>query len=203
MINYCKNNEEKNFLKEGINLYITKSFNENIPYRAIIVENTSNENKLVTANLQCKGGKNCCFYCDEVASENDIKVDKYLKSKETIAIIIMYYNRSSRFEISLALSNGVKDPVYNHAVFDEKGEDINDRGLKQYVLEKDENSYYIGIDNSGQLCYKVKLILEQVKINNGPFEGQTTPIFEIEPKERKVFESLVLGENPTFEFALA
>ena len=138
MINYCKNNEVKNPLKDGINLYITKSFNENIPYRAIIVENTSNENKLVTANLQCKGGKNCCFYCDEVASENDIKVDKYLKSKETIAIIIMYYNRSSRFEISLALSKGVKDPVYNHAVFDEKGEDINEWGLKQYVLEKDE-----------------------------------------------------------------
>ena len=41
MINYCKNNEEKNPLKDGTNLYITKSFNENIPYRAIIVENTS------------------------------------------------------------------------------------------------------------------------------------------------------------------
>ena len=153
--------------------------------------------------MQCKGGKNCCFYCDDVASEDDIKVVKYLKSKEAIAIIIMYYNISSRFEITLALSKGVKDPVYNHAVFDKKGEDINDRGLKQYVLQKDENSYYIGIDNSGQLCYKLKLILEQVKVNSGPFKGQTTPIFEIEPNERKVFELLVLGEDPTFEFALA
>ena len=203
MIDYCKSNGKKNPEINGIHLYYTKSFKEIIPYRTYMVENTSNENYSVTFNLKCKGGKNCCFYCDDVASEDDIKVVKYLKSKETSVIIVMYYNISTRFEFDLKICKCEKDPVYNHAVFEEKGEDINDRGLKQYIMEKDENSYYIGIDNSGQLYYKLKLILEQVKINSGPFKGQTTPIFEIKPNERKVFELLVLGEDPTFEFALA
>ena len=147
--------------------------------------------------------KNCCFYCDEVASEGDIKVIKNVKPKETIAIIVMYYNLSSRFEFDFSLFKGIIYLVYSQAVFNEEGDDINDRGLKQYVLEKDENSYYIGIDNSSQLFYKLKLILVQAKVNRGPFKGQATPIFEIKPKERKVFELLVLDENPTFEFALA
>ena len=135
--------------KKGVNVYITKSFNEDIPYKTIIAENTTNENYSFIASLRCRGNKSCCFYCDEIASEDDIEVVKLLKANETIAIIVMYYNISSRFKIDydIADEKKVKDSIYNHAVFDVEGEDINDNGLKQYILEKGEDYYYIGIEN--------------------------------------------------------
>ena len=74
--------------------------------------------------------------------------------------------------------------------------------MKQYILEKGEDYYYIGIENLSQLNYKLKLILEQLIVNNGPFKGQTTPIFELNPNERKVFELFVLDENPSIKFDL-
>jgi hypothetical protein len=207
VIDYCKKKEKANPQKNGVNVYVTKSFNKDIPYKVLTFENTSNNTFAVTVGIECKGSKSCCFYCDDVATESDTKVVKYVKGKETISIIIMYHSLSSLFNFNCTITEAKeqKDPVYNHAVFDEEGEEIDENGkLKQYILEKDDDSYYIGIDNTSTQKLKLKLFLEGLKVNTGPFKGQTSPVFEINPNERKVFEVLIITDDDiSFRFDFA
>ena len=207
VINYCKKKEKANPQKNGVNVYVTKSFNKDIPYKVLTFENTSNNNYDVTVSIECKGEKSCCFYCDDVAKETDLKVVKGVGPKETIAVIIMYHSLSSLFNFNCTISDSKdkKDPIYNHAVFDEEGEAIDDKGkLIQYILEKDDESYYIGIDNSSASKLKLKLVLEGLKVNDGPFKGQTSPVFELNPNERKVFDVLIVSDDDiTFKFDFA
>ena len=207
VIDYCKKKEKANPQKNGVNVYVTKSFNKDIPYKVLTFENTSNNNYAVTVGIECKGSKSCCFYCDDIASENDLQVIKNLNAKQTVAVIIMYHSLSSLFNFNCTISDAKdkKDPVYNHPVFNEEGEAIDDKGkLTQYILEKDDDSYYIGIDNSSTQKLKLKLILEGLKVNDGPFKGQTTPVFELNSKERKVFDVLICSDDDiTFKFDFA
>ena len=207
IIDYCKKKEKSHPQNNGVNVYVTKSFNEDIPYKVLTFENTSNKNYAVTVYIESKGSKSCCFYCDEVASENDTKVTKNVKAKETIAVIIMYHSFYSLFNFHATISDSKepKDPIYNHPVFDEEGEAIDYKGeLTQYILEKDDDSYYIGIDNSSSQKLKLKLILEGLKVNDGPYKGQTTPVFELNSKERKIFDVLICREDDiTFQFDYA
>ena len=119
----------------------------------------------------------------------------------------MYHSFSSLFNYSIIIkkTEKKKDSISSHAVFDEEPEEVNDNGeLKQYTLSKDNESYYIGIDNSGIKKYHLKLILEGLEVNDGPFKGQTEPIFELNPNERKFFDVLIKSEEDvTFEFGLA
>jgi len=72
--------------------------------------------------------------------------------------------------------------------------------LIQYILEKDD-SYYIGIDNSRAAKLKLKLALEGLKVNDGPFKRQSAPVFELNPNERKVFDALIVSNDDiTFKF---
>ena len=207
VIDYCKKKEKPNPQKNGVNVYVTKSFNKDIPYKVLTFENTSNKNYAITVGIEYKGTKSCCFYCDEVASENDTKVVKNIKAKETITVIIMYHSLTSLFNFNCTITDAKeeKDPVYNHAVFNEEGEAIDDKGkLKQYILEKDDDSYYIGIDNSSSQKLKLKLLLEGLKVNDGPYKGQTAPVFELNGGERKVFDVLIVGDDDVsfnFDFA--
>ena len=207
VIDYCKKKEKVNPQKNGVNVYVTKSFNIDIPYKVLTFENTSNKNYAVTVGIECKGIKSCCFYCDDVATENDMKVVKNVNAKQTIAIIIMYHSYSSLFNFNCTISDAKeqKDPIYNHAVFDEEGEAIDEKGkLTQYILEKDDDSYYIGIDNSSTQKLKLKLVLEGLKVNDGPFKGQTTPVFELQPNKRMVFDVLIVSDDDiTFKFDFA
>ncbi len=198
LIDYCKKKEKPNKQKNGVNVYVTQSFNKDLPYKVLTLENTSNNDYSAIVGIECKGPKNCCFYCDEAATENDIKAVKKLNGKQTIAIIIMYHNLSSLFNFNLIITDSKKekDPIYNHPVFDEEGEAIDEKGeLKQYFLEKDDESYYIGIDNSSNSKYKLKLELEGLKIKYGPYKGQKAPVFELNINERKVFEVITCNED--------
>ena len=207
VIDYCKKKEKANPQKNGVNVYVTKSFNKDIPYKVLTFENTSSKSYDVTVGIECKGEKSCCFYCDEVATENDIKVVKNINPKETIAVIIMYHSLSSLFNFNCTISDSKdkKDPIYNHAVFDEEAEAIDDKGkLNQYILEKDDDSYYIGIDNTSNSKLKLKLVLEGLKVSEGQFKGQTTPVFELNPNERKVFEVIICSDDDiSFKFDFA
>ena len=207
VIDYCKKKEKPNPQKNGVNVYVTKSFNKDIPYKVLTFENTSNNDYAVTVGIECKGSKSCCFYCDDIATEKDLNVVKNVKAKETIAVIIMYHSLSSLFNFNCTISDAKekKDPVYSHPVFDEEGEAIDDKGkLTQYILEKDDDSYYIGIDNSSSQKLKLKLVLEGLKVNDGPFKGQTTPIFELNANQRKVFDVLIVSDDDiSFKFDFA
>ena len=207
VIDYCKKKEKANPQKNGVNVYVTKSFNKDIPYKVLTFENTSNNNYAVTVGIEFKGEKSCSFYCDDVATESDIKVIKNINAKQTTTVIIMYHTLSSLFNFNCTISDAKdqKDPIYNHAVFDEEGEAIDDKGkLTQYILEKDDDSYYIGIDNSSSQKLKLKLILEGLKVNDGPYKGQTLPVFELKPNERKVFDVLIISDDDiSFKFDFA
>ena len=207
VIDYCKKKEKANPQKNGVNVYVTKSFNKDIPYKVLTFENTSNNNYAVTVGIECKGSKSCCFYCDDIATESDIQVIKNVNAKQTVAVIIMYHSLSSLFNFNCTISDAKekKDPIYNHPVFNEEAEAIDDKGkLTQYILEKDDDSYYIGIDNASTQKLKLKLILEGLKVNEGPFKGQTTPVFELNGKERKVFDVLICSDDDiTFKFDFA
>ena len=200
-INYCLKYEEPNPQKNGVNVYITKSFSENIPYKVIVFENKRNNNYDIKVGLEFKEKKECCFYCDDIATESDLQVIKNLNAKKTIAIIIMNYTKDSCFTFNCNIDEAKEkiDPIYNHSVFNEEGEAIDDEGkLKQYALEKDDESYYIGIENLTTKKLKLKLILDGLKINDGPFKGETKPVFEINSKERKVFEALICSDDDIF-----
>ena len=207
IIDYCKKKGEKESKSHGINVYGIKSFNGELPYKVIALENNSNNNYSATVNLKCKGSKSCCFYCDDVGTENDNNVTKNLNGKQTIAFIIMYHNMSSLFDFDYCITDATEhnDPIYNHPVFDEEAEVIDDKGnFKQYSLEKDDDSYYIGIENSSSVKFKLKLVLDGLEVNDGPFKGQSTVIFELNPNERKVFEVLVICDDDIyFSFELA
>ena len=207
VIDYCKKKEKANPQKNGVNVYVTKSFNKDIPYKVLTFENTSNNNYDITVGIECKGTKSCSFYCDDVATESDLKVVKKVNAKQTTAVIIMYHSLSSLFNFNCTITDSKEenDPVYNHAVFDEEGEAIDDKGkLTQYILEKDDDSYYIGIDNSSTQKLKLKLILEGLKVNDGPYKGQTMPVFELKPKERKVFDVFIISDDDiSFKFDFA
>ncbi len=207
LIDYCRKKEKANPQKNGVNVYITKSFNKDLPYKVLTFENTSNNNYSVTVGIECKGTKNYCFYCDETASENDTGVVKSLPAKDTIAIIIMYYTLSSIFNFNITIIDAKEqnDPIINHPVFNQIGEEIDEKGqLKQYCLEKDEESYYIGIENSSLESLELMLKLEGLKVKDGPYKGQTAPVFVIRSKERKVFDVIMFGdEDASFKFDFA
>ena len=149
LIYYCKKKEKPDKQKNGVNMYISKKLNEEIPYKVLTFENKSKNNYAVLVELKCRGAKSCCFYCDEIASEDNIKVIKNIKAKETIAIIIMPYSLSSKFKFKPQFTDYIEQngPIYNHRVFDEEGEAIDKEGnIIEYVLQKSDDSFYIGIE---------------------------------------------------------
>ena len=52
VIDYCKKKEKANPQKNGVNVYVTKSFKKDIPYKVLTFENTSNNNYDVTVGIK-------------------------------------------------------------------------------------------------------------------------------------------------------
>ena len=118
----------------------------------------------------------------------------------------MPYNLSSKFDCEPQFTdyNERNDPTYNHRVFDNEGEAIDNEGkIIQYVLKKSDDSFYIGIENTSTKKLKLKLILGDSVVNDGPYKGQTSCVFELDIKGRKVFDVIVDGVDPEFEFTYA
>ena len=210
MIDYCKKTQKGNMQSNGVNVYVTKSFNKQIPYKVLTFENTTNNKFKVNVGLEPKGEKSCCFYCDDVAKETDLNVVKEINAKESISVIIMYYSLSSLFNFNCAISDFEEnkqneDANYNHPVFEEEGEAIDEAGkLVQYVLDNEDDTYVLGLDNSSGKKLKLKLILEGLKVSDGPYKGQTCPVFEIDNKGRVVFNVAVTSEDDiSFQFDFA
>ena len=70
MISYCKNNI-KSYILNKVNVYFTKSFNDDLPFVVGYFENNSNTDNKISIDLKNKGEKSCCFYCDDIANEDD------------------------------------------------------------------------------------------------------------------------------------
>ena len=207
MIDYCKKKEKPNPQKNGVNFYVTEAFNKDIPYRVLMFENPTDKTFAIKTTLKYKGSKSCSFYCDNFALEKESVVVKNINPKETICTLIMYHSLSSLFEYDLHFISPEKeiDKEYNHEVFKEEGEELDNEGkLIQYFLETDDN-IFIGIENKYNQKLKLKLILEGIKISSGEFKDKTEFVFELNAKKRKVFETIIASdeEDLSFKFEFA
>ena len=206
MIDYCKKKEKPIPQKNGVNFYVTQAFNKDVPYRVLMFENPTDKALAIKTELVCKGNKSCSFYCDEVAGEQENIMVKNIRPKENVCILIMYHSLSSLFEYKLTFlpPQEEDDKDYNHEVFNEEGEELDNEGkLLQYYMDNDDN-IIIGIDSKYQQSLKLKLILEGLKISKGEFKDKTEVVFELKPNKRKVFETVIVSEDDLsfkFEFA--
>jgi len=206
MIDYCKKKEKPIPQKNGVNFYVTQAFSKDVPYRVLMFENPTDKALAIKAELVCKGSKSCSFYCDEVAGEKESIMVKNIRPKENVCILIMYHSLSSLFEYKLTFlpPQEEDDKDYNHEVFNEEGEELDNEGkLLQYYMETDDN-IIIGIDSKYQQSLKLKLILEGIKISKGEFKDKMELVFELKPNKRKVFETVIVSEDDLsfkFEFA--
>ena len=99
MIDYCKKNVKKS-KSNGMNIYATPSYSDNFPFSVTYFENEKNPDNLVTLNITYKGDKSFCYYCDDIATEEDIKLEKELPKNGNQIILLMKYNLSSIFSLN-------------------------------------------------------------------------------------------------------
>ena len=254
MVDYVKKKVSKN-KSNGMILYITPSYCDDVPFMVAYFENEKNINHLITLNINYKGDKSFCYYCDDYATEDDVKIVKELPGNGSNIVLIMKYNISSIYSLNYLFTtdkrtqeekdkyqdrinekkikgmdkndninkkedkindkkvetnnknissnekenkNDKKDNKDNQKgtnknnVFDEEGEPIQKSAdLIQYVKEI-TGGYIIGLENIGKKKLRVKLNIEGLQLTDSMYKGRGSPTFFIEPKEKKVFNAVIL-----------
>ena len=99
MIDYCKKKVKKS-KSNGMNIYATPSYSDDFPFSVTYFENEKNPDNLVTLNITYKGDKSFCYYCDDIATEEDIKLEKELPKDGSQIVLLMKYNLSSIFSLN-------------------------------------------------------------------------------------------------------
>ena len=104
MINYVKKNMKKSKYN-GMIIYTTPSYNDYFPFLVTYFENEKNGDNLIKLNVNYKGEKEFCFYCDDIADENDTKIEKELPKNGNNIVLIMKYTLSSTFNLNYIFIN--------------------------------------------------------------------------------------------------
>ena len=104
MINYVKKNMKKSKYN-GMIIYTTPSYNDYFPFLITYFENEKNGDNLIKLNVNYKGEKEFCFYCDDIADENDTKIEKELPKNGNNIVLIMKYTLSSTFNLNYIFIN--------------------------------------------------------------------------------------------------
>ena len=104
MINYVKKNTKKSKYN-GMIIYTTPSYNDYFPFLVTYFENEKNGDNLIKLNINYKGEKEFCFYCDDIADENDTKIEKELPKNGNNIVLIMKYTLSSTFNLNYIFIN--------------------------------------------------------------------------------------------------
>ena len=102
----------------------------------------------------------------------------------------MNYSLSSVFSVngSFIDAKEIRDPIYNHSVFNEEGVILKNRLLKYYLLQRtDKMKYCLGIENLDSKRHKIKLVLKNLIVDFGLYIDLKEPVFVLNGKERKVF----------------
>jgi hypothetical protein len=213
MITFCKKNVTPTKKSNGINIYTYKTYTKQLPFMITVYENTSNNYFKTSINVSGKGDKTCCIYCDNIASEKDTKVVKQLPPQSISCVIILKYSNSSIISISTTITSSSKEEYIKsnkeeekknentsntsneNEVFKQKGEVIDEDGnLVQYILKQSNSKYTIGVENKGKSSAKLCIILEGLEILDKAYKGQKSPVFTINPKEKKIF-NVQVSEN--------
>ena len=215
MISYCKINIKPNNIN-NVNVYFSKSFNEDLPFVIGYFENISNIDNKISIDIKCKGEKSCCFYYDDIANEEDECIIKDLPVKSNNIFLIMKYALESLFTINyLIISNEEKiedkqkvvdttklknivvksskktNTIDAKIVFNKEGQPLDcEPTLIQYSLEINDG-YIIGIENTSKQKMKMKLVLEGLDLTDSNYKGRSSPTFFIDPKEKKTFQAAI------------
>ena len=233
MVDFCKKNITPSKKSNGLNIYTYKTYTKQLPFMVTAYENTSSNYYKTTTEVTCKGEKSFCIYCDNNASENETKVIKQLPPKSMTCVIILKYSNSSIFScsstiqastekeakaeesknnINININNNIPKTNNNynnnvHPVFNMEGEPIDDDGyLVQYLMELGNESYVIGLENKSNYGFKLRINLEGLDIVDGNYQGNSKPIFTINPLEKKIFNIKVKNNyygNVSFQFEYA
>ena len=229
MISYCKKNVKPTKMN-NVNVYFTKSFNDDLPFVVGYFENNTSTDNKVSIDLKFRGEKSCCFYCDDIANEDDECIIKDLPAKTDTTILVMKYSITSLFTINYLITSNfekleIKKKAVDNAkiktillknsqnskkldsniVFNEPGEPLKiEPLLLQYVLEIN-NGYIIGLENTSKKKIKLRLTLEGLVLTDSLYKGRISPTFFIEPKEKKTFNAEIKNRfngDLSFKFEL-
>lgn len=233
MVDFCKKNITPSKKSNGLNIYTYKTYTKQLPFMVTAYENTSSNYYKTTTEVTCKGDKSFCIYCDNNASENETKVIKQLPPKSMTCVIILKYSNSSIFScsstiqastekeakaeesknnINININNNIPKTNNNynnnvHPVFNMEGEPIDDDGyLVQYLMELGNESYVVGLENKSNYGFKLRINLEGLDIIDENYQGNSKPIFTINPLEKKIFNIKVKNNyygNVSFQFEYA
>ena len=204
LISYVKTKGiQPNKDSRGIETY-SQNYGRDLPFMMLVFNNTSSENYHINAEIKPKGAKTFCFYCDDDANKDDIKVVKDLPPNTARVVKVLKFTNSSLFSISYSVSKGPGvskkaqtkttsstsgnsgGDVSNDPVFKENGEAIDEAGnIIQYHLQ-DRRGFNIGLENKGNNVERFKLILEGLDFTDSVNQGKDVSApFDLNPKERK------------------
>ena len=212
MIDYVKKNVKKSKYN-GMIIYSTPSYSYNFPFIITYFENEKNSDNLIKLNVNYRGEKGFCFYCDDIANENDIKIEKELPKNGNNIVLLMKYTLSSIFSLNyifitdkrtkeekeiyqnkIKFNKNIMNNLNSFDVFKEKGEPIQiNSDLIQYVKEI-KNGYILGLENKGNKKLRCKLNLEGLTLIDSINKGKDSPYFYIEPNEKKIFNAVMNEE---------
>ena len=137
MSKYAKTKAKK-VNKNDIDVYVTNMFNDDFPFSVAYFENNTANNMEVNIEVKKRAVKSFCFYCDDIASEEDEKVTKDLDSNGNCVAIIMKYTLSSLYNFSYSFKkpsekkNEIKKP-------EKEKSEIEKPENEKFVIEKPEN----------------------------------------------------------------
>ena len=97
--NYAKKNLSKS-KNNGIIVYRTPTYCDDLPFTFAYFENDNKTDQIIRINVNYSGEKSFCFYCDDYANEDDIKIEKELPAGGNNIVIIMKYTVSSVFVLN-------------------------------------------------------------------------------------------------------
>jgi len=212
MYSYCRQNLEQDNDESGVRVFDSKAPNKEMPFRVFCFVNLSKNPLKVKLDVTFTDRKYFCIYNDRIASEFDSSVIKQIQPENATIILIMDYSKKSKYEVKYEILPSTDERTYEntHYVFKEEGEEFDDKGrLMSYYINIEEydgydKGYAIGLENTTNLEYNLKLVLEGVYDIDGEFKGKEIIDFKIPPKGKKVFNARFKPEiqDASFDFKL-
>ena len=188
----------------GMIIYSTPSYSDYFPFTVAYFENEKNIDHLIKLSVSYRGNKEFCFYCDDIANEDDSVIEKELPRNGNNIVLIMKYTLSSIFSLNYLFitdkrtkeekdvyQNKIKNNNNSIDVFKEKGEPIQQNAdLIQYVKEIN-NGYILGLENKSNNKLRCKLNLEGLTLTDTIYKENGSPIFYLDPREKKIFNAVI------------
>ena len=92
---YCRQYVPPNECSNGVFLYRASTNMDSLPFECAVFENYTDQNYRVKVNVNGKGGKNYCFYEDEIVGENDTSAVKELPTNSVAVFSVLKHSLSS------------------------------------------------------------------------------------------------------------